>query len=210
MATLYQRWRRKARWWIGRGWSAEDFADRYAGVTADSWGYRDSPAHRRRADWILAALPKPRFATALEVGCAQGFLTERLAPRVERLIACDISPEAVRQARENCRAFAQVDFRIADIRDGFPGESFELCLFSDVLYYLSPREIGNVLAEAARRIAPGGYLGVANEWRSGAKGLTPPAYAFAKLDADASWERQSALQDAMGETELRMAIYRRR
>ena len=208
--SLYRRWRRQTRWWLGRGWSAEDFADRYARPAADSWGYRDSPAHARRADWILAALPEARFASALEVGCAQGFLTERLAPRVERLIACDISPEAVRQARENCRAFAQVEFRVADIRAGFPGESFDFCLFSDVLYYLSQREIDDVLAEAARRTAPGGLICVANEWRAGAKGLTPPAYAFARLDADASWDRQGARQDSIGESDLRMAIYRRR
>jgi SAM-dependent methyltransferase len=156
----------------------------------------------------MAALPKPRFSTALEVGCSQGFLTERLAPRAERVLACDISAEAVRQARENCREFPNVEFRVADIRQGYPGDGFEICLFSDVLYYLSAAETDRVLAEAARRIAPGGFLFIVNEWSAGAKGLTPPTHAFARLDADDQWERLSLSSESLGEADLMMAIYR--
>lgn len=208
--SFLRRWRRKARWWLGRGWTSEDFAERYVSGGADAWGYRDLPQHRQRAEWILAALPSERFATALEVGCAQGFLTERIAARVERVVACDLSEAAVRQAREQCLSLANVEFRVADIRRGFPGDDFELCLFSDVLYYLSASETDGVLAEATRKLAPGGFLLIANEWRQGAKGLTPPAYAFAVLDADRRWERHSGAQHALGETTLTIAVYRRR
>jgi SAM-dependent methyltransferase len=201
--------RRKLRWLLGRGWSAEDFAARYAAPAADVWGYRQSPQHRQRAEAILAALPQPRFAHALEVGCAQGFLSEQLAPRVDRLVACDFSAEAIKQAQENARGLANVEFRVADIRDGFPGEGFDLCLFSDVLYYLAPREIDAVLAEAAEKTREGGCLLIANEWRASAQGLTPPTHAFARLDASPLWARESGTKLGLGEGEMSIACYRR-
>jgi hypothetical protein len=43
----------------------------------------------------------------------------------------------------------------------------------------------------------------------GAKGLTPPAYALSRLDADAAWERLRVLQNPLGETYLTIALYRR-
>ena len=206
MSALTQ-WRRKLRWLLGRGWSAQDFAARYAAGGADAWGYRNSPQHLARAEFILAALPDERFEQALEVGCAQGFLSERLATRVDRLIACDISPEAVALAKQ--AGLTNVDFRVADVRRGFPGEAFDFCLFSDVLYYLTPREIDAVLDEAARKTRAGGCLVVVNEWRAGAKGLTSPQYSFARLDESADWRRTDARRTPFGEAELSLAVYRR-
>jgi SAM-dependent methyltransferase len=201
--------RRKLRWLLGRGWTAQDFAARYAGGGADAWGYRHSPRHIARADFILAALPVERFGRALEVGCAQGFLSERLAPRVGRLIGCDISAEAVAHARAACGRLSNAEFHVADIRAGFPGDAFDLCLFSDVLYYLSPRETDAVLDEAARRTRSGGCLAIVNEWRAGAKGLTSPHYSFARLDGCPDWRRAEARKTPFGEAELSLAIYRR-
>jgi SAM-dependent methyltransferase len=207
--SLLQRWRRKARWLLGRGWTDQDFADRYASGGADAWGYRGSAQHQLRADWILGALPREHFASALEVGCAQGFLTERIAARAARVVACDLSAAAVAQARETCRGLGNVEFHVADIRRGFPGEAFDLCLFSDVLYYLSAAETDGVLAEAGRRIAPGGFLMIANEWRDDASGLTPPAHALAALAADRRWERHSDARHPLGAATLTIAVFRR-
>jgi SAM-dependent methyltransferase len=202
-------WRRKLRWMTGRGWTAEDFAARYAFGGADAWGYRQSPEHLARAEHILAALPSARFRRALEVGCAQGFLTERLAGRAESVVACDISPLAIAAARESCAGLTNVEFRAADIREGFPGEGFDLCLFSDVLYYLSTAEIDEVLREAAARTTRGGWLVIANEWRDGARGLTAPSYPLGQLAASPAWTRVEERKIPFGEAELSLAIFRR-
>lgn len=197
------------RWLAGRGWSGEDFAARYAVGGSDAWGYRNSPQHKARAEFILAALPAQRYARALEAGCAQGFLSERIAARVDRLIACDISPEAIAQARQNARDVANVEFHVADIRDGLPGGGFDLCLFSDVLYYLSPRETDAVLRNAAASLRAGGHLVIVNEWRARAKGLTAPDYSFERLSGSDAFERMELRRIPFGEGELTLAVFRR-
>ena len=104
-----------------------------------------------------------------------------------------------------CTRFRSDGFR----SDGFPGDGFDLCLFSDVLYYLSARETDVVLAQAAQKTKAGGVLLIANEWSGRAGGLTPPQYAFERLDANADWERFGTSKHPLGETELSIAIYRR-
>jgi SAM-dependent methyltransferase len=200
---------RRLRWSMGGGWRAHDFAARYAEPSGDVWGYGGSPEHITRADWILSALPRARFRRVLEVGCAQGFLTERLAHRADGLVACDFSPDAVVQARRRLADAPHVECRVADIREGFPGADFDLCLFSDVLYYLSKRETDLVLAEASRKIAPGGFLVIASEWRQAARGLTDPAYGLARLDAQAIWTQIARTVRPFGSGEFVLAVYRR-
>ncbi len=200
---------RRLRWSTGRGWRAHDFAARYAKPSGDVWGYAGSPEHVRRAEWILSGLPCSRFRRVLEVGCAQGFLTERLAPRSDSLVACDFSPDAVAQTRRRLTDAPHVECRVADIRDEFPGADFDLCLFSDVLYYLSKRETELVLAEASRRIVPGGFVVIASEWRENASGLTDPAYALARLDAQPGWTRLTRTGRPFGSGEFVLAVYRR-
>jgi len=200
---------RRLRWLGGRGWSAQDFSARYAKASGDVWGYRASPDHLARAEWIVAALPQGRFRHVLEVGCAQGFLTERLAPLADRLVACDFSPKAVAEAQRHLAGAPQVECCVADIRGGFPGDDFDLALFSDVLYYLSKRETDGVLAEAANRIAPGGHILIANEWRAEAQGLTAPDYAFTRLDGDRAWRRVTQTRRPFGAGEFVLGLYRR-
>lgn len=201
---------RRLRWLGGRGWRADDFASRYAKTSDDVWGYSASTDHLARAEWILAALPARRFSHVLEVGSAQGFLTERLAPFAERLVACDFSAEAVSAARLRLAQAPHVECRVADIRDGFPGEAFDLGLFSDVLYYLSKRETDRVLAEAAEKIASGGHLLIANEWSADARGLTAPDYVFTRLDASHAWTRVTQTRRPFGAGEFLLGLYRRR
>ena len=202
-------WTRRLRWALGRGWRAQDFAARYAEPTPDAWGYAGSPEHLARAHAIVSGLPGARFGRVLEVGCAQGFLTERLAPLADSLIACDFSPEAAAATQRRLAGWPHVEVRVADIRAGFPGAGFDLCLFSDVLYYLSKRETDRVLAQAAASLAPGGFVVIASEWRANARGLTDPAYAIARLSQTPGWTLVSRDVRPFGAGELVLATYRR-
>src|SRR5579863_6958117 len=65
----------------------------------DPWDYGNSAYEAWKFDQTLSLLPAGHAKTALDLGCAEGHLTARLAPHVERLTAADISPTAVARAR---------------------------------------------------------------------------------------------------------------
>lgn len=58
----------------------------------------------------------PRRGTVLEIGCGRGTTAVWLAEQGYRVVACDISPEAVRQARQRAEAAAvEVRFFVVDV-----------------------------------------------------------------------------------------------
>ena len=58
----------------------------------------------------------PPRSTVLEIGCGRGATAVWLAERGYRVVACDISPEAVRQARQRAESAAvEVRFLVADM-----------------------------------------------------------------------------------------------
>jgi Methyltransferase domain len=97
-------------------------------------------------------------------GLRRRLFTRRLASRSATLVACDISREAVRRAEHNCRAFDHVRFSARDIRDGFPTDTFDMCVFSDVLCYLAESEIALILSNLRSHVSQGGHMMFANEW----------------------------------------------
>jgi peptidoglycan/xylan/chitin deacetylase (PgdA/CDA1 family) len=131
--------------------------DRVFGSGADPWHY-DSPYEQEKYRRTLELLPG-RPARALELGCAEGAFTRRLAERVDALLAVDISERALSRARRRCReqrhvAFVQLDLFEDPIRD-----RYELVVCSELLYYAERRE---TLARTARKLAgaleSGGHL----------------------------------------------------
>ncbi len=73
------------------------FEDLYA-KDPDPWRFASSDYERRKYKVTLAALPRGRYARALEVGCSIGGLTQKLAARCDRLLAIDIAEGPLRAA----------------------------------------------------------------------------------------------------------------
>jgi predicted TPR repeat methyltransferase len=115
------------------------FDDLYA-EKADPWGYETSGYEHAKYQATVAALPR-RYATALEVGCSIGVLSERLAAHADALLGVDV-PEATFERRE--------------LPAEFPPGPFELIVCSEVLYYVGA--LDELLAAAQRELAPGGTL----------------------------------------------------
>ena len=64
--------------------------DYFEGIYADGpdpWGFETSEYERRKYDLTLAALPRRRYARALEPGCSIGVLTADLARRCDAVEA---------------------------------------------------------------------------------------------------------------------------
>jgi SAM-dependent methyltransferase len=107
----------------------------------DPWRFETSNYERAKYDQTLGALPPERFRRALEIGCAGGVLTERLAQYCDRLIAVDVVDRVLESAKQRCSGLANVDIRKASIpADRIEGQ-FDLILLSEVAYYWDSADI---------------------------------------------------------------------
>ena len=145
----------------------EYFEQAWAGDD-DPWRIADRWYERRKRDLVLAALPRERFGRGLEVGCAAGHLTRRLAGRCDRLLACDGSPRAVALARERVPARpSPCEQRWLPAE--WPEGRFDLVVLSEVGYYLGREDLARLARLCADGLRPGGVL-VACHWRHPAPG----------------------------------------
>jgi len=124
----------------------------------DPWRFASSEYERAKYQQTIASLSRQRYASALEVGCSIGVLTGLLAERCDRLLAVDVAAAALAQARQACAAFPWVRFTQASIPGEWPGETFDLIVLSEVLYYLDREDIGRTAALACRSLRPGGTV----------------------------------------------------
>ncbi len=137
---------------------APEYFDRLYALNADPWDFEASPYEAAKYAASLAALPRPRYANALELGCSIGVLTRLLAPRCERLLATDVSEAALAQARVRCADLPQVTFERRDLTAEFPNGRFDLILVSEVGYYFSPPDLESLRAQIATALTPRGHL----------------------------------------------------
>ncbi|MBV9549254.1 MAG: metalloregulator ArsR/SmtB family transcription factor [Alphaproteobacteria bacterium] len=113
---------------------------------------------------ILDRLPA-RISSLLDIGTGTGRMLQLLAPRAARAIGIDVSPEMLAIARDRISGLANVQVRLGDLyrlpfADGKEGAGFDAVLFHQVLHYLD--DPGAAVTEAARVLAPEGYLLIAD------------------------------------------------
>lgn len=110
---------------------------------------------------LLADLPPGPLGRLLDIGTGTGRMLELLGPRAECATGIDLSREmlALARARLSAAGLAHCALRQADMtRLPYGPASFDLITLSMVLHYADdPPE---VLAEAARVLAPGGTLAI--------------------------------------------------
>jgi trans-aconitate methyltransferase len=124
----------------------------------DPWHFETKPYEHAKYASTLANLPRPCYATALEVGCSIGVLTQQLAARCDRLLALDAAQAAVDVARERCADLPQVEITRATLPDEFPEGSFDLILLSEVGYYFDLPDLKRVQSKLLAALNPGGDL----------------------------------------------------
>ena len=77
---------------------------------SDPWGYTTNFNEISKFRATIRALPKVQFKNAFEIACAIGVLTEKLAPKCDRLLSVDYSEVGLVEARKRCRNLPQVRF----------------------------------------------------------------------------------------------------
>ena len=65
----------------------------------DYWSLETSPFERDKYARQLERIADRRYRTVLEIGCGAGHFTRALAALADRVVAIDVSPVAIEQAR---------------------------------------------------------------------------------------------------------------
>jgi SAM-dependent methyltransferase len=134
----------------------------------DYWELASSPFERTKYARQAQLLGAHRYVRALEIGCGNGCFTEYLAFMTERVLALDIAPSAIRQAKAALGGAEHVDFRVADVmRFDFEAEGpWDLVVMSESIYYLgwlrSFFDVSWLAVRIASAMPRGGRLLMAN------------------------------------------------
>lgn len=137
---------------------AQRIFDAVHSKSEDPWQYTTSWYERRKRSLTLAALPRERYESGLEIGCSIGTLTAELAGRCATLLAVDASSTALKLAAERLAPFPGVATRQLTLPAEWPGGTYDLVVVSEVGYYLSPIEFEQLLERIQSAMAPGGTL----------------------------------------------------
>ncbi len=140
------------------------FERQYATDGTDPWGFEDRWYEERKRAVTMAALPRRRFATAFEPGCAIGVLTAQLADRCDALLSTDVADAALQVARARLRASPHVRFARGGIPELWPDGPLDLIVLSEVGYYCGDLELGTVIERIRATLRPDGVL-LACHWR---------------------------------------------
>jgi SAM-dependent methyltransferase len=144
------------------------FHGRYA-ASADPRRLAERWYEARKYALTVALLPRERYVAAFEPGCSIGVLTAQLAPRCDRLLGWDAAPDAVAAARGRTAGLPGVRVERGIIPGEWPPGSFDLIVFSELLYCFDDADLGQVLGLGAGSLRPGGQL-LAVHWRHPAPG----------------------------------------
>jgi SAM-dependent methyltransferase len=143
---------------------AQGYFDAFYEGRADPWGFETRWYERRKRTLTLAALPRRRYTSALEVGCSIGVTTAELASRVDRLLAIDIAEAPLAVARERLAEHPGVRFERRTLPQEWPDETFDLIVVSEVGYYLSLDGLEQLVRRVADGLRDGGAVIVCH-WR---------------------------------------------
>ena len=124
----------------------------------DPWGYTNI-YEQTKYEQTLDMLPGGSIGKALELACAEGHFTCKLAPRVQQLVANDISSIALKRAAERCRGFDNIEFQCFDFMKETIPDRYDLIICSEVLYYVVDLgELKQLVKRLATNLKTGGYL----------------------------------------------------
>lgn len=113
-------------------------------ATDDPWDFRTSPYEAGKFTATVAALPRPRYAHALELGCGNGELARRIALRCDVYTGIDAVEIPLAAAR---RAVPHGRFVRGFLPCPLPDGPYDLILLSEILYFLDRDSIATLASQ---------------------------------------------------------------
>jgi len=124
--------------------------DRIALLSEEGWNH-----NRHYHAFLLQHVPSP-CQEALDIGCGAGAFARLLAGRSDRVIALDLSPCMIREARERSAKHPNIEYQCADVTAwAFPANRFDCIVTIATLHHL-PLE--HMLRQMRNALRPGGVL----------------------------------------------------
>lgn len=124
----------------------------------DPWKFETSEYEAKKYATTIAALPKSRYDSALEIGGSIGVLTEMIAQRCDAILSIDVSKLAQDQAIQRCQKLEQVQFKLLNFPHEYPEEKFDLILVSEVGYYWCREDLQTAQRRIFELLKPNGHL----------------------------------------------------
>lgn len=145
--------------------SPTNWADHFESLyerSADPWNLTTSEYEVRKYAATREALGGRHFARGLEIGCAMGTLTQRLAPSCDEYLGVDLVEPPLIDARARCADLPQARFERMSIPCEWPDGRFDLIVMSEVLYFLPLAELDRLAERCVASLNPGGTLLLVN------------------------------------------------
>jgi hypothetical protein len=130
----------------------------------DPWGFETSWYEQRKYALTMTSLPQIRYRSAFEPGCSIGVLTALLATRCDRLLATEIVPSALDNARQRLHGCPHVRLERWAIPEQWPTGPFDLVVLSEIAYYFDAETLRTIVDLATSSMSRGATL-VAVHWR---------------------------------------------
>lgn len=162
---------------IGQPQVTPAYFDQLYARDPDPWKFATSAYERDKYAATLAALPSRRFTRAFEVGCSIGVLTRQLAARCDAVLAVDVADAALQQAEARCADLPGVECARMVVPQDWPEGGFDLIVFSEVVYYLTPADRHAAARLSVANMLPGGVILLVNWHGPTDGGLTGDAAA---------------------------------
>lgn len=147
------------------------FFDQLYQHNPDPWAFRERWYEQRKRALTLASLPRQRYRSTYELGCANGELSLGLAQRTEALLCCDAAAKAVELARQRLSDCLNAEVLQSRVPADWPEGSFDLIVLSEMAYYLDAGELRQLIERTLGSLAPEGHF-VACHWRPAIEGCS--------------------------------------
>lgn len=131
-----------------------DHLTRLYDANVDPWGHLTQPYEKEKYARTLQSLGAHHFDHGLEIGCGVGALSALLAPRCERLTCIDCVPAALARTRQRLHGFSHVACIDGVAPDDLPPITPDLIVLSEVLYFMTEREIDRLAAWIVAQAGP--------------------------------------------------------
>lgn len=113
-------------------------------IDNDPFGCESYAYEQNKFSHLLSLIAPSNPHHILDIGCGAGTLTRLLAERAGRVTAVDFSKKAISIA-QNSTKNDNIEYIASDIREFTFKDQYDCIICSEVLYYLTPHEIEQLI-----------------------------------------------------------------